>query len=99
MHILRLFVLAGSAACLAFAQAQTGPALAVDAGAARLSISPDIYGINNYSADETASGSSLYWDLHPDPTRLSASADLRIRFAPLGWRHGQPLRLEPGRME
>jgi uncharacterized protein (TIGR03437 family) len=76
MHILRFLVAAASAACLAFAQAQTGPALAVDAGAARLPISPDIYGINFYFADETAG--DWYWNLHPDPTRLSAGADLRI---------------------
>jgi uncharacterized protein (TIGR03437 family) len=78
MHIFRSLLLAALAAYPALAQAQTGPVLAVDAGAARLSISPDVYGINNYFADETAGDSSQYYDYHPLPSHLSASADLRV---------------------
>jgi hypothetical protein len=67
------------AAYPAFPQAHTGPALAVDAGAARHSVSPDIYGLNTYFADETAGNHTWqYWDLHPDDARLSAGADLRV---------------------
>src|ERR1022692_1670778 len=76
MRIFRFLFPAVLAAYPAFLQAQSGPALAVDAGAARLPISPDIYGINFYFADETAG--DWYWNLHPDPIRLSAGADLRI---------------------
>jgi uncharacterized protein (TIGR03437 family) len=76
MRIFQSLLLTALAAYPALAQAQTGPALAVDAGAARHSISPDIYGINFYFADETAG--DWYWNLHPDPMRLSAGADLRI---------------------
>src|ERR1035441_1319224 len=50
-----------------FAQVQ-GPALSVDAGAARHAISPDIYGIN------------YYWDLgstNPSTATLEAASDIR----------------------
>ncbi len=79
MRMFRLLLLAGLAAGAAFAQTQAGPSLAVDAGAARHSISPDIYGLNQYFFDETAGNSTgRYWDLHPDYARLSAGADIRI---------------------
>src|ERR1019366_8596423 len=46
---------------------QPGPALSVDANAARHPISPDIYGIN------------FYWDLGSgnDPVQAAAAADIR----------------------
>lgn len=55
-------------ACLLAGLAQSpGPALAVDAGAGRHAISPDVYGIN------------YYWDLGTtnDPAQLAAAADIR----------------------
>jgi uncharacterized protein (TIGR03437 family) len=79
MRVFRYLVLAGLVLCQAFPQTQAGPALAVDAGAARHSISPDIYGLNTYFADETAGNHTWqYWDLHPDYAGLSTGADLRI---------------------
>jgi uncharacterized protein (TIGR03437 family) len=79
MRMLRFLFPAVLAVYPAFLRAQSGPALAVDSGAARHSISPDIYGINQYFDDETAGNYSWkYWDLHPDAARLSGSAALRI---------------------
>ena len=54
-------------------QTQAGPALAVDAAAARLPISPDIYGLNNYFFEENI----LNADLRPDFSAARAGADLR----------------------
>jgi len=65
-----LLAFAGLAAGLAPAQTLPGPPLSVDAGAARHSISPDVYGIN------------FYWDLGDDndpnrPAYLAAGPDVR----------------------
>jgi len=68
-------VAAGLVAGLALAQSQPGPALSVDAQAARHSISPDIYGVNYYFNSETAGD---YWTLRPNLAQASAAADLRI---------------------
>src|ERR1035441_8443630 len=54
-------------------QTQAGPALAVDAAAARLPISPDIYGLNNYFFEENI----LNADLRPDFSAARAGAAAR----------------------
>ena len=58
---------------MSMAQTQ-GPALAVDASAARHPISPDIYGINNYFYEENIANS----ELRANFDSASASADLRV---------------------
>ncbi len=63
-----------AAAGMAAAQTQAGPALAVDATAARLPISPDIYGVNDYFVEENVAGSTF----EPDLTAASAGGDLRV---------------------
>jgi len=63
-----------AAASMAAAQTQAGPALAVDASAARLPISPDIYGLNNYFFEENVLNS----ELRPNFSAASAGADLRV---------------------
>jgi uncharacterized protein (TIGR03437 family) len=79
MRTFRLLLLAGLTVGAALPQPQAGPALAIDAAAARHSISPDIYGLNQYFMDETVNNyGSSYWNLHPDYTQLGAGADLRI---------------------
>ncbi len=78
VRLLTTFVLIPAAG---LAQLAAGPALSVDAAAGRHPISPDIYGINLYFADELFSdrfGQDFSWDLHTDPAALAAGADLRI---------------------
>ena len=75
----RLPSLAGLTAGLALAQT-----LSVDAGAARHPISPDIYGVNIYFADETAGN---YWNLRPDFAQAGATADLRLAVRRWGGDH------------
>jgi uncharacterized protein (TIGR03437 family) len=67
-----LGALAVCAASLALAQAQTGPALAVDAAAARHPISPDVYGINWYWGGEDPTSNSSY-----DPQQAAQAAAIR----------------------
>ena len=65
---------AGLVAGLALAQSQPGPALSVDAQAARHSISPDIYGINWWWDGEADYNSQA----PTDPNVAAAAADLRV---------------------
>lgn len=67
------FVFVGVGAGFAAIAQQTGPALTVDAGAARHPISPDIYGIN------------FYWDLGGPASANAAAAALRLRPTARRW--------------
>jgi uncharacterized protein (TIGR03437 family) len=81
MRVFRYLVVASIVVCPALPQTQAGPALAVDAGAARHSISPDIYGLNNYFVDENSpnsSGDADPGEMHPDFGWAGRSADVRI---------------------